>query len=132
MTEVNDPFTSHILNAGYQASQDFDAWVLKLGTAGMTLVIAIAGLVNTDRFTYLIVAGGLFSASLVAGLLSLRLSADGLRRKAEDKTLWVPDMWQFKWVRGLNWFAAGALSAAFAMLALFIWLDAIPQTENGR
>jgi hypothetical protein len=128
-----------ILRAGYQASQDFDAWVLKLGTAGLTLVLGVAALVKTESFTNLVVAGFLFAASLVGGLLSLRLSADGLRRlaeaqedeEAEKRSLDAADMWQFKWVTGLNWVAFLTLSGAFVMVAVFLGRDAIPMTDGG-
>jgi hypothetical protein len=123
-------FENHILNAGHQASQDFDAWVLKLGTAGMTLVLGVAALVTTESFTNLIWAGGLFSGSLVAGLLSLRLSADGLRRMSETPHLKTKDVWQFQLVTKLNWAAFVTLSSAFVMLAVFVGLDAMP-TKDG-
>ena len=127
-----ESYDNHILMAGHQASQDFDAWVLKLGTAGITLVLGVAALVNIERLGNLIWAGALFSGSLVAGLLALRLSADGLRRMSEKQTLMTKGVWQFKLVTGLNWLAFLTLSAAFVMLAVFVGLDAIPNKEGGR
>ena len=98
-------------------------------------MLGVAALVKTDSFANLVWAGVLFSAALFAGLLSLRLSADGLRRLAEayvnEETgrpaLDTDDVWQFKWVTGLNWVAFVTLSAAFGMLAVFVGFDAIPK-----
>lgn len=121
----------HVLGAAHQASQDFDAWVLKLGTAGFTLVLGVAALVETDSFTNLAWAGGLFAASLVAGLLSLRLSADGLRELAEHPERDATDIKQFDAVTAFNWVAFLTLSAAFVMLAVFVSMDAMPRTDGG-
>ena len=104
--------------------------MLKLGTAGMTLVLGVAALVETKSFANLVWAGGLFAGSLAAGLLSLRLSADGLRKKAENPHA-DSDPSEFKWVTRLNWVAFATLSAAFVMLAVFVGVDAIPQKEGG-
>lgn len=128
---MTDSFDNHLLTAGHQASQDFDAWVLKLGTAGMTLVLGVAALVNMERIGNLVAAGVLFSGSLVAGLFSLRLSADGLKRLSEDRSLTTRNVWQFKCVTWLNWLAFLTLSAAFVMLAVFVGLDAIPTRDGG-
>jgi uncharacterized membrane protein YdcZ (DUF606 family) len=128
---MTDSFDNHLLDAGHRASKDFDAWVLKLGTAGMTLVLGVAALVNMERLGNLILAGGLFSGSLVAGLLSLRLSADGLKRMSEDDSLTTKDVPQFTWVTGLNWVAFITLSLAFVMLAVFVGFDAIPMKDGG-
>jgi hypothetical protein len=129
-----------IIKAGHQASQDFDAWVLKLGTAGLTVVLGVAALVQTTSLDRLVWAGGLFAGALVVGLLSLRLSADGLTKLVEGETepetgllvKDVPDLWQFRAVMILNWLAVGLLSVAFAMLAVFLGLDAIPRREGER
>ena len=127
---MSDKYDDLILHAGHQASQDFDAWVLKLGTAGMTLVLGVAALIETKSFGNLVWAGGLFAGSLVAGLLSLRLSADGLRKQAENPDA-DTDISEFKWVTRLNWVAFATLSAAFVMLAVFVGVDAIPKKEGG-
>lgn len=128
---MTDTYENHLLDAGHQASQDFDTWVLKLGTAGMTLVLGVAALVNMERLGNLILAGGLFSGSLAAGLLSLRLSADGLKRMSENDSLTTKDVPQFTWVAGLNWVAFITLSLAFVMLAVFVGFDAIPIEDGG-
>ncbi|HEX6219597.1 MAG TPA: hypothetical protein VF115_00740 [Acidimicrobiia bacterium] len=117
-----------ILRAGHQASQDFDAWVLRLGTAGFTLVLGVAAIVKTEDFSLLVGSGSMFAASLVAGLLSLRLSADGHRVLSESENKRVGDLWQFQWVTVLNWVAFVTLSAAFILLAMFLKYDAMPNT----
>ena len=124
---MTDKYDNHILDAGHQASQDFDAWVLKLGTAGFTLVLGVAALVKTESFANLVVSGFLFAGSLVTALLSLRLSADGLRVQAEKPNMKSNDIKQFRWVTRLNWLAFVTLSAAFVMLAVFVGVDAIPK-----
>jgi len=124
---LTDKYDNHILDAGHQASQDFDAWVLKLGTAGFTLVLGVAALVKTESFANLVVSGFLFAGSLVTALLSLRLSADGLRVQAEKPNMKSDDIKQFRWVTRLNWLAFVTLSAAFVMLAVFVRVDAIPK-----
>lgn len=124
---MTDKYDNHILDAGHQASQDFDAWVLKLGTAGFTLVLGVAALVKTESFANLVVSGFLFAGSLVTALLSLRLSADGLRVQAEKPNMKSDDIKQFRWVTRLNWLAFVTLSAAFVMLAVFVGVDAIPK-----
>ena len=124
---MTDKYDNHILDAGHQASQDFDAWVLKLGTAGFTLVLGVAALVKTESFANLVVSGFLFAGSLVTALLSLRLSADGLRVQAEKPNMKSDDIKQFRWVTRLNWLAFVTLSAAFVMLAVFVRVDAIPK-----
>lgn len=120
-----------MLGAAHQASQDFDAWVLKLGTVGFTLVLGVAALVETDRFTNLVWSGILFAASLVTGLLSLRVSADGLRELAEHPERDATDVWRFKAVMIFNWVAFLMLSAAFVMLAVFVGVDAIQIPDGG-
>ena len=122
--EGADRYDSHILRTGHQASQDFDAWVLKLGAAGFTLVLGVAALVKTESFAILVVSGFLFAGSLMTGLLSLRLSADGLREQAENPNA---DIKQFGWVTRLNWLVFVTLSVAFLMLAVFVGVDAIPK-----
>ena len=124
---MTDKYDNHILDAGHQASQDFDAWVLKLGTAGFTPVLGVAALVKTESFANLVVSGFLFAGSLVTALLSLRLSADGLRVQAEKPNMKSDDIKQFRWVTRLNWLAFVTLSAAFVMLAVFVGVDAIPK-----
>ena len=101
--------------------------MLKLGTAGFTLVLGVAALVKTESFANLVVSGFLFAGSLVTALLSLRLSADGLRVQAEKPNMKSDDIKQFRWVTRLNWLAFVTLSAAFVMLAVFVGVDAIPK-----
>ena len=115
-------YDDHILDAAHQASQDFDAWILKLGTAGLTLVLLVAGLVTANSLTWLVAGGFGFALSLAAGLLSLRLSSIGLKDLAEGTE--YDDIEQFKWVRHLNWAAFAFITLAFVSLALFVALDA--------
>lgn len=130
-SDPQEVYSSHLLSAGHQASQDFDAWVLKLGTAGITLVLGVAALVEAESLDWLIRSGFAFAGALGAGLFSLRLSADGLRKMSEDPSLKVQDMLQFKLVTLSNWLAFAALTAAFVLLAVFVATDAVLNTDGG-
>ena len=90
-------------------------------------MLGVAALVNTDTFIKLVWAGGLFAGSLTFGLLSLRLSADGLRKLSENANLKTDNVGQFTAVSILNWLAIGALVSAFIMLAVFVGTDAMPK-----
>ena len=105
--------------------------MLKLGTAGFTLVLGVAALVEAQSLDWLIRSGFAFAGALGAGLLSLRLSADGLRKMSEDPSLKVEDMRQFDLVTFFNWVAFVALTAAFVMLAVFVATDAVLKTDGG-
>lgn len=122
-----EAYLAHAREASHQASQDFDALVTKLGTAGLTVATAVAGLTDAAAWGNLIGSGIGFAAALTFSLLSIRLSADGLRALSSG-TLYQ-DAWQFKWVRVLNWLAFVALSLAFILLALHLF-DATIREET--
>jgi membrane-associated protease RseP (regulator of RpoE activity) len=112
-------YRNHARETGHQASQDFDALVAKLGTAGLTVATAIAGLTDAAGWGFLIGSGLGFSLALTFSLLSIRLSADGLRALASGRE--YEQTWQFGWVRVLNWLAFFALSLAFMALAIHLF-----------
>jgi hypothetical protein len=112
-------YLAHIREAAHQASQDFDALVAKLGTAGITVTVAVAGLTEAASWGLLIGSGVAFALSLVFSLLSIRLSADGLRVLGSGRKEYARIV-QFKAVRLLNWLALGAISTAFLLLAFHL------------
>lgn len=107
-------YKKHLLEAAHQASQDYDAWILKLGTAGITLVTGVAALTDAKSWILLIWAGVLFAGSLLAGLISIRLSADGLHRQASGTP--YEEVTQYKTTKYLNWVAAVLLTTAYILL----------------
>jgi hypothetical protein len=113
-------YLAHIREAAHQASQDFDALVAKLATAGITLTTAVAGLTDAASWWMLIGSGLAFAMSLVLSLLSIRMSADGLRVLGSGRKEYG-DVRQFRYVRLLNWLAFVAISAAFLLLAFHLF-----------
>lgn len=131
MTEAEESpvqaYLRHAREASHQASQDFDALVAKLGTAGLTVTTAVAGLTDAAAWGFLIASGIGFALSLTFSLLSIRLSADALRALASGHE--YQDLWQFKWVRILNWLSFLALAGGFILLALHL-VDATIREET--
>lgn len=122
------PYELHLLDAGHQSSRDFDAWILKLGTAGITLVTAVAVLVDAGSWWRLVWSGGLFAGSLLAGLMSQRLSADGIREMQSGSQ--YDDVGVFNWVKWLNWGAAVLMFAAYIFLALQLGESSIREVQR--
>lgn len=117
--DPTDPeYKKHLLQAGHQASRDYDAWILKLGTAGITLVTGVAALTDAESWDLLVWSGFLFAVSLLAGLASIRLSADGIRRQASGEN--YEDVKQYTLTKFLNWLAAVLLTAAYLTLVFHL------------
>lgn len=113
-------YLAHVREAAHRASQDFDTLVAKLATAGLTVTTAVAGLSEAASWDLLIGSGIGFALSLVFSLLSIRLSADGLRVLGSGRKDYI-NIAQFKWVRLLNWVSLLAISAAFLLLAFHLF-----------
>jgi hypothetical protein len=118
---VDPSWLEHVRDASHQASQDFDALVAKLGTAGLAVAVAIAGLTEAAAWGWLIGAGIFFALSLACSLLSIRLSADALRDIASERKTYKDTKGTFKFVRALNWGAFILVSVAFILLSLHLF-----------
>jgi small-conductance mechanosensitive channel len=123
---VDQAWLDHVRDASHQASQDFDALVAKLGTAGLTVAVAVAGFTDAARWGFLIASGIAFALAMGCALLSIRLSADALRQVSSGKKRYE-DLKAWKWVRGLNWAAFVLVFAGYLLLSLHLF-DATVRT----
>ena len=75
-----------------------------------------------------VASGALFAASLLAGLMSLRLSAEGIRELQSGGK--YEDIRAFVWVKWLNWGAAALLFAAYLLLAFQLGESTIREVQR--
>ena len=117
----DEKYYEHVREAAHQASQDFDALIAKLGTAGLTVTAAIVGFTDAPRWDFL--AGGAiaFALALFISLITIRLSADGLRTLgSKQKRYEEIKVFNSNIVVALNWTAAILLGLAYLLLALHL------------
>ena len=122
----DDVHEKHMLDAAQNASRDADGLVAKIATAGITAVVAVAALAETapDKLVF---AGFFFASSLIAALLSIRISADAIAWDAEHESR--PAFW-YGVVKFLNYVAVSLLIVAVVLVALSVSAVAIPEPAS--